>query len=310
MPAPEAAQRHYRTQQQLAATAATGARRIWSQFETADLDRSWTRLGKRLQALLIVAQARAASDGVAYLPAVLGEQGIDAPTTGEIDISQLVGVASSGGRLDDLLYRPIIRAKSLIGGGTPTGQAMNAARSLLDGIVTTQIADAGRVATGLATVARPDVGGYTRMLTRPSCSRCIVQAGKFFRWNRGFLRHPRCDCVHVPTIEDLADDIRTDPRGAFNAMTPEQQHATFGDAGAKAIRDGADIGQVVNARDGMYTASMFGRQVRGTYGSATAYSRFGKTNPGLIRLMPEQIYADAKDRDDAIRLLRRFGYIT
>ena len=47
------------------------------------------------------------------------------------------------------------------------------------------------------TATRKNVG-YVRMLNPPSC-RCSVLAGRFYRWNNGFLRHPKCDCVHVQT---------------------------------------------------------------------------------------------------------------
>jgi hypothetical protein len=77
----------------------------------------------------------------------------------------------------------------------------------------------------------------------------------------------------------------------------------FGQAGAAAIRDGADLGQVVNARRGMYTAAGRSLTVESTTRRGVA--------PGKVRLMPEQIYREARgDRDEAIRLLKRFGYLT
>src|SRR5690606_23965723 len=33
---------------------------------------------------------------------------------------------------------------------------------------------------------------YVRMLTPPSCSRCTVLAGRWYRKNAGFARHPGC----------------------------------------------------------------------------------------------------------------------
>jgi hypothetical protein len=55
------------------------------------------------------------------------------------------------------------------------------------------------------------------------------------------------------------------------------------------------MAKVVNARRGMHTAD--GR----LYTTEAAGRR--------PRLMPEQIFRDARDRDDAIRLLRLHGYI-
>ncbi|GAB2951965.1 hypothetical protein GCM10027280_45440 [Micromonospora polyrhachis] len=94
--------------------------------------------------------------------------------------------------------------------------------------------------------------------------------------------------------------MRTDPRAAFDAMTREEQAKAFTVAGAEAIRSGADPARVVNARRGMYEAG--GRLL-----TREATTRRGIGRP--IRLMPEQIYRDARDRSETLRLLRLHGYI-
>jgi hypothetical protein len=210
--------------------------------------------------------------------------------------------------------------------------------------------DAARVATGLGITGRPGVGGYVRMLNPPSCSRCAVQAGKWFRHNQGFDRHPRCDCIHVPANEDMAGDLRTDPDAYFRSLSEAEQDRVFTKAGAQAIRDGADIGQVVNARRGatgfapagarltpaeaqalrggrtraqLEATELYGRQVyttsegatvRGVYGSSAGRAAKQRGQRYRVsrqpRLMPESIYEIAEDREDAIRLLRRYGYLT
>jgi len=60
------------------------------------------------------------------------------------------------------------------------------------------------------------------------------------------------------------------------------------------------MSRVVNARRGMFTAG-------GLRLTREATTRRGIGLP--TRLMPEQIYREASSRDEAIRLLRRFGYI-
>lgn len=216
---------------------------------------------------------------VAAVPAMLAEQGVSADPVATPTFGPLAAVASDG--------RPM---RSLL--DLARSQNVN-----LDRIVATQLQDTGRMGESLATAVRPRVSGYVRMLNLPSCSRCIQLAGRVYRWNSGFQRHPLCDCVHIPTTEDAAGDLRTDPRLAFESMTPEQQDRSFGKAGAEAVRDGADVSQVVNARrGGVQTAQMFGRELL-------------TTATGRPRLMPESIYRIADDRADAIRLLTRFGYI-
>lgn len=94
--------------------------------------------------------------------------------------------------------------------------------------------------------------------------------------------------------------MATNPRAYFDGLSEAEQDRIFTQAGARAIRDGADMSQVVNARRGMFTA---GRR-RLTRESIT---RFGVARPG--RLMPEQIYTQAGTRDEAITLLRQHGYL-
>jgi hypothetical protein len=147
------------------------------------------------------------------------------------------------------------------------------------------------------------------MLNPPSCSRCVVLAGKFYRWNDGFLRHEGCDCSHIPAIEDVEDDLTTDPMVYFRSLSRKQQDDTFGKANAQAIRDGADINQVVNAttRGGVRTAQ--GGFVY-TLEGATKRGLYGKRSGGILRPTPWQIYRDAHgDQAEATRLLRRFRYI-
>lgn len=103
--------------------------------------------------------------------------------------------------------------------------------------------------------------------------------------------------MHIPSREDRADDLRTDPRAYFESLTAAEQDRAFTKAGAEAIRAGADIAQVVNARSGIYTAG--GRQF------TTVGAR--RRRP---RLMPEQILREAAgDRDEAVRLLKLHGYL-
>jgi hypothetical protein len=105
----------------------------------------------------------------------------------------------------------------------------------------------------------------------------------------------------VPAREDTADDLRTDPKRYFDSLSAAEQSRQFTVAGAEAIRSGADVAQVVNARSGMYSAA----------GQSLTRSAAGIRGQGGIRLMPEQILREANgDRDEALRLLKRFGYLT
>jgi hypothetical protein len=295
--AEQVARAHYDDQVALAAPVAAAAAQAWSRVDPADVAGSWRRLLLAVRGVLSAAQLVAAAAAGPYLVELARQYQRAARPAGEPVPEAFAGVASDGRDLDALLYQPAIRTLTAVGAGAPVERALALGAVDLDMIVRTQVADAGRAADGVALVAHRQMAGYVRMLEPPSCDRCVVLAGRRYEWNAGFERHPRCDCRHIPVAEDVDDDLTTDPRAYFDSLSEAEQDRVFGRAGAEAIRAGADIGQVVNARRGMYTAG--GRQ----FTTVAAGRR--------PRLMPEQIVTEAGgDRDEAIRLLRRHGYLT
>jgi hypothetical protein len=280
----------------LARRAAAELGRLWAGVDRAAIAPSWSAAVERAAAILESAQSIAAAGAGPYLDALTAEYNVSGDAAGAVRPIGFAGVASDGRDLRSLLRQPAITALTSIGAGDSPARAMASGRFALDMIVRTQVADAVRTADGVALTARPQLPGYVRMLSLPSCSRCVLLAGRRYRWNAGFNRHPRCDCTSIPARENVAGDIRTDPKAYFRSLTPAEQDRTFTAAGAQAIRDGADIGQVVNARRGMYTAGT----VKATHANA------GRR----IRLMPEQIYKEAgNDRAEAVRLLKLHGYL-
>jgi hypothetical protein len=241
--------------------------------------RSW-RLGHPggLLPPLTVLQQLSAQNGAASVDAMLAEQNIDAPPEATVNTNSLTGIASDG--------RPLL---SLLEQAT----TVNA----LELMAVTQIADAARIAAGLSIATRQQVG-WTRMVNPPCCARCAVLAGKFFKWNAGFDRHPACDCTHIPTREDVAEDVRTDPKALFdsgrvNGITQAEQ---------KAITAGADVSRVINARRSLYMDDAGHRFTR----EATT-RRGGVKGP---RPTPEQVYRTAgDDQAAALRALKKFGYL-
>jgi len=280
---------HYRRMQVIQAVAVKAGRQAWGRIDERFLSESWTTATRSLIAVVSATQVQAAMAGSEYGAGTIAEQGIYEPPQAFVDPVAFSGYASDGRSMDGLLESPITSVKDLIGSGMPAAEALTSGRNRLDTILRTTVADAGRQAGGVDTMARTGFG-YVRMLNPPSCRDCIIQAGKFFRWNAGFLRHPRCDCVHVSTTISgaRAEGLVDDPYEYFNGLSAAEQDRMFGRDNAQAIRDGADIYQVEN------------RRLRGP-GSTT-------TNPGG-RLTPEDIYRQAGSRAEALRLLQREGYI-
>lgn len=333
MATPQSAAEHYRAQQALTMATIAAARRAWQQM-TSDFDTSWARVLPRLMLVLSAGQLAAARRGADYVPDVLDEQDIDAPAEAAFVPESLVGVASDGRPLDSLLYTSVIRAKQAAGTGLSPDRALRKGRDWLDMATQTQLADADRAAVETVMASRRKLGGYVRMVNLPACGRCIILAGAFYRWNEGFERHPGCDCRHILAQEDTADEVRTEPKKAFNAMTREEQDKAFTEAGAEAIRLGADPIQVINARRGMQTTVLHGRQALVTTEGITRRGEFGRQEAERggafnavrvgrrgyirnqverrarrVRLMPETILEQAESRDDAIRLLKLYRYL-
>ena len=279
--------------QAVQAAALLAMRRAWSRVDPDDIGRSWAIQSIAAAAVFSGYQAAAAELGADYIGDALAEQGIDVDPVGRVNSEAFAGVASDGRPLAGLLYAPATVALTRIRSGLAPAAALRSARNNLDRIVRTQIADAGRGAASVGIAARPSVG-YVRMLNPPSCVACVQLAGRYYRYNDGFQRHPKCDCVHVPAREAGAADLTTDPNAYFDSLSPEEQDELMGAEAAQAVRDGADFNQVVNAR-------------RGATGAGTTTE--GVTRVGAGRLMPDEIYRRARSRDEALSLLRQYGYL-
>lgn len=345
--------------------------RLWGQIrrQRRDLVR-WQELVPRLLVLLIAAQTAAAQRANGYVSEALAEQGESIAPVGAVAPSAFAGVASDGRPLESLLWTPVVATRAGLARGLTLTRAMTAGRAALSMILHTQVSDAGRVADQVAIAARPKTG-FVRMLVPPSCSRCAVLAGRFYRYNAGFRRHPRCNCVHVPVRSEGAarsEGLLADSGEYFRSLSRAEQDRVFTKAGAKSIRLGADMNQVVNARRGaaglapaaarltpdearalkggrdrgrIAATPVFGQDVFATTEGTTTRGLAGKrliaegarlagqaeetvrrlSSEGVVqrrvvrqrvqipRLMPESILEFAGSQDEAIRLLRRFGYI-
>jgi hypothetical protein len=325
---------HQASQAQVRASVVTAILAVWAAMNAKRLVASWTGgIGERIFVILSIGQETVAQEAAAYIETVLRAQDaiVDVPTLNPLNFA---GISSDGRDLEDLLVGSVIRSLERLKHGDTPEAALKAGGDFLTMVAATQISDAGRAADQVALVSAepredkleasvPDRTtppsqkkfryGWVRMLTPPSCSRCATLAGRFYKWNEGFERHPMCDCRHIPAIEAIASDLTTNPKEYFNSLSKEDQDKYFGVSSSRAIRDGADLNQVVNAtkrRGAVFTADDGKRYTRegitrrGVAGRSMA--RRGK----VLRPTPGQIYKDAKGRrEEAIRLLREFGYL-
>lgn len=307
---------HYQRQQRLTAAALVAARR-----------RSWHD-AQGVASVIAAFQVLAAEDSAASIGPMLAEQDLPDEPLAQVAPRSVAGVASDGRSLVGLLEQAV----------SPDALGL---------MVVTQVQDAARTIGAIGVGIRPHMG-YVRMLNPPSCSRCAVLAGKFYKWNDGFLRHPRCDCRHIPSHEALAGDLTTNPDDYFHSLSPAEQDHIFTKGGAESIRLGADVSQVVNARrvtagmqfaQGSQTTTKLIRGEEFTVNVKTATARrnaageadrrgqfttegvtarglggqqqkgLRQNGPQQARLMPETILMRAKDQADAVRLLKLHGYV-
>lgn len=332
MPLPESAIASVDQQARITLATVAEARRQW-RLMGRDFDRSWRTVGPRIVLLTAAGQLAVARDAADAFPLMVAEMGLPTENAGLADPQAVAGTASDGRDLEGMLYGAVTTSKEAVAAGAPPGQALGRGQAALDMYLQTLMADAAREIGSAMLASHRGVFGYIRVLRPPSCSRCAVLAGKWFGWNRGFQRHPSCDCKHLPCGEEqspgfVSDPLRAIRNGQVTDLTKAQRAAI--------LDEGADVGQVINASRGMRTADIGGRTVQITTegttkagyarlvrreieaqrGQLTAWKDYaagveGARRPSqLPRLTVGEIYRIGRDREDVIRLLAANGYFT
>jgi hypothetical protein len=327
---PRSAEVYSAAQRREIRAAVNAIRRRWRRMGD-DFDASWLAVAPQMLAILDTAQERVAAGALAYMPAVLAETGqplYDPAYT--VESGALIGSAGDGRPTESLLYGGVTHAKEAVAAGASVSQALATASSFITVAAGTVLSDTGRTAEKMAGHARR-VTGYVRMLTPPSCGRCVVLAGSWTSAKTAFKRHPGCDCRNIPQAEATSDDLTVSPEAYLGSLDDAALSKALGSkANAQAFRDGADPIQIVNAyRSGVRPAQQFNSRIK--------YTLEGTTRRGLaframesagvlggtarrqvggrvvtarnIRLMPETIYARAANRVQALQMLRDYGWI-
>jgi len=332
----------------IAARTANAVVGLWRGVNPASMSTSWGNVSVPAFTTVQRAQLVMAANADPYIASIAHAFGAVSLTDAPVNPAGFAGVAADGRSLAGLLLTAPVTAKRAIAAGYSEDDAMDAGAASLRTAVETEIAQAGSAANMVSmfvrntdppswanvlmqegrSLIRGSDGSvkpyfkpakYVRMIQSGACSRCVVLAGGIYYSATPFARHPRCHCINIPVDEDVAGYKGTDPQEWFDALSPEERVRTFGKAGADAIEAGADINQVVNARRGMYvtkgglqattegiTKRGFFGQTKGNY-SADARARGVK----IARLMPEEIFRlAAGNRDEALRLLRQYAYIS
>lgn len=330
---PRSARAYQRAQSAETVAALAAVRRLWSRMGP-EFDRSYAAIELPLLAVVYTAQGRVAAGARAYIPQVMAEVGFASVPEPEFETfpEAWVGTTGDGRSVAGLASFSVVRAKqSMLLGSTPA-VALERAGRFLTSAVGGVLSDTARGVEKVEGNARR-VSTYVRMLTPPSCGRCAILAGQTSGASVAFERHPRCDCRNVPAPENVAGDLTTDPGAYLESLSDEDLARTLGSkANAEAYREhGADVNQLVNAyrhRGDVRKAQVYGREVKYTIEGTTrrgwAHHRMAQADYLKVqgerkrgrgraleapRLMPESIFEIAKDREDAARLLKLYGWV-
>lgn len=269
---------------------------------------AWRDAVQSIGTRLLTLQVQSATYADAFLNDILKAQGADIAAEGRVNPQAWADLTDGGGSwLQGLVFAPnSVRL--------PGVDWWTRFQFVAGSIVKTGLGDTARGAVQAGMHARPAVKDYVRMLRGTSCARCAILAGKHYRSSVAFKRHKRCDCINIPAAENASSWV-TNPKDYFRSLDQSDQDRLFTKAGAEAIRRGADMAQVVNAREGITTATAFGQKVQATTVGTTSRGLAGQrlARTGLPRLLPDEIFLQAErlgwDRAKVLDELKRFAYI-
>lgn len=121
-------------------------------------------------------------------------------------------------------------------------------------------------------------------------------AGRWYSWKADFDRHPRCDCIAIPSAEDRAGDFTTDSgllvdRGLVTDLTQGQRQR---------LDEGADLSRVLNESRDRWREGMAAdrRAAQAGWGSAA-------TAPPTATV--HDFMAHLTSRADALNAMRATG---
>lgn len=297
--------------------AVRAADKTWKGVDPLRVRESWNRTNVDFITLFAALQTRAASDAMDASTLMLAEQDDYVRPDGIANPKAFgTGFAPSGIDLESYFSIPVTRTLQAIKSGVGESDAMQIGRATLRQMSTQALEDTSVSAMGVSITQRAGVG-YVRVESPDCCPRCAILAGKYFRHSQNFLRHPKCHGTTIPCKgRDKAEKQGwiTDPMDRFNRMSEAEQDRVFGHADAQAIRDGADIYQVVNAHRGMRPVgrgniSMTTSEGTSRYGWSRMIRKYEYGQKQRRRLTPEGIYSFNLPREQTIELLKREGYI-
>lgn len=294
-------------QQRVAERAARSVLASWELLSRGELEAQWRRTAPRVKLALVTSQRLAALGAQEYVESALSAQGAGGSSLALVPADALAGYAMDGRSLEGALAQPFNGVRDDLARGHDRAEALRRGEERMLRLVAGELGDTARTADGLAIGLEETARGYVRRVNVPSCGRCIVLAGKFFRRNEGFKRHPKCDCTHVPVERSWA---APSPEQLLDRMTPAQREASLGKTNARAVAAGADPAQVVNARRGMSAPGDAERTHAARRPTTTESTSKRGAMPRQVRESPAALLRQHGEEPEALReALRANGYL-
>lgn len=187
---PETTKRFYRSQQELKSKALAAVRREWARMGE-DFDLSWMTVSPRVNAIVVEAKRLSAVNAVEYAVAEGIEIGMPVELPAPVNVAAFEA-SIAGVSVAEVTRRSVVTSKSAVASGLTSVDALRRGGAWLSRLTVNEITASSSDALAATIAVSPTTTGFVRMLNPPSCKDCLILAGKWFRWNEGFDRHPNC----------------------------------------------------------------------------------------------------------------------
>lgn len=223
--------------------------RLWRTVPLKNLDAGWQFVAPKMQALVASAQLTAADQAAPYLAVLDRSYGLE-PKPAAIVPEAFANVMGDGREVAPALFGAVTNTKKLIGAGLAPTTAFESGAAFLSMVAQAALHDMARNAD-LVLGAGRGYTRYVRVVNGAACSRCAILAG-IYSGPDAFKRHTGCQCGAVALPEDrkAPKGLHDSPQSFFDSLSRSEQDRRFTKSGAEAIRQGASVSKVVNARRG------------------------------------------------------------
>lgn len=226
---------------------------LWRRLDVRDLSAQWDLIAPQMVAQVSAAQLVAASQASSYVGALDRSYAGFNPLPAAIAPAAFTNVMGDGREIGPALFGAVTQTKTLIGRGVAAPSAFEAGARFIAMIASSALNDLGRSADRTLAAGK-GYTSYVRVVGGSACSRCAILAG-IYSGETAFRRHIHCQCTTCPIPSDgklAPKGFHDSPQSYFDSLSAAEQDRVFTNAGAEAIRNGADPIKVVNARRGAY----------------------------------------------------------